>query len=70
MESLAIHRAASAGSLIKKILAINPDLGVREISMIIRQATSKRTGVSKDYTDVEVIDEKQALDLAKQLSNR
>lgn len=65
MNGLSIHRSPSAGSVIKKIVEINPELGVQEISMLIRESTALRGGLSNEYADVEVIDEDKALRLAR-----
>lgn len=64
--ALAVHRTPSAGSVIKKIVEINPRLGVREISMLIHQATTRRGSQNGEYADVEVIDEERALSLARE----
>lgn len=55
-----IHPFTSVGSLTKKIMLINPDLGVHEIIWLIRQATGTH-GVS----NAEMVDEGLALELAK-----
>lgn len=65
MASLAVHRTPSAGSLIKKIIEINSELGIREISSIIRQSTHRQGSETHEYADVEVIDEEKALRLAR-----
>lgn len=62
---LALHRTPSAGTIIKKIVEINPELGVAEIGALIRAASSRRGGPALEYSDVEVIDEGKALELAR-----
>jgi hypothetical protein len=52
--------APSVGSLIKKITAINPDLGVQEIIQLVRQATRPDGS----------IDEALALELAQGLEKK
>ena len=61
------HTNASAGSIIKKIHEINPELGVQEISYLIRSSVTHRmdTQTPEDYTGVEIIDEEKALRLAR-----
>ena len=50
--------APSVGSLVKKILAVNPDLGVEEIIALVRKAT-------RVEASIQTIDESLALELAK-----
>lgn len=61
-----VHRSPSVGGLIKKILAINPDLGVQEIVDLVRRATKIQGDVENVYASKEVVDENLALELAKQ----
>jgi hypothetical protein len=65
MQGLSLQRSPSAGSVIKKIVEINPDLGVREIAELIRRGTSLRGVSSLEYQDVETIDEALVLELAR-----
>jgi hypothetical protein len=65
MESL-IHRTPSVGSLIKKIMAINPDLSAPQMIDIIRQSTRPQGGTGNEFASAEVIDEAKALLLARQ----
>jgi hypothetical protein len=65
-----LHRNASVGSLIKKILAINPELGVQEIIGLIRESTRIQNGMLGEYDSTELINEDQALELAKATSKR
>ncbi len=60
------HRAPSAGAVIKKVLEINPELGVQELTALIRQAMRRQGGPSAEFSDVEVIDEDAALRLARE----
>lgn len=66
MAGLAVLRSPSAGSVIKKIHEINPELGVQEMSAMIRAATQRRGGPGYEYADVEVIDEEKAMQLARE----
>jgi hypothetical protein len=58
------HRAPSVGSITKRILAINPDLGTSEIIGLVRQAI-KPIGVAGEFSSAEMIDEELALQLAR-----
>ena len=40
MSGLTLLRSPSAGAVIKKMLEINPDLGVQELSAMIRSANT------------------------------
>lgn len=64
-----IHRAPSVGGLIKKITEINPELGVQEIAQIIRMATRTQGAAAGDYAALEVVDEKEALEIARRTLN-
>jgi hypothetical protein len=59
------HRSPSVGSVVKKALAINPDLNTPEIIALIRQATRVQGGEKNDFATAEVIDEEFALELAR-----
>jgi hypothetical protein len=63
---MSIHRAPSAGALIKKILEINPEMGTHEMIAIVRQCTRSRGGSASDFASAEVIDEEKALRLARE----
>ncbi len=63
--SQSIHPYPSVGSLVKKVLEINPDLGVREISSLIRQSILKPAQESVDFASGEIVDEKRVMELAK-----
>lgn len=63
--SYLIHRAPSVGSLTKKILAINPDLGVGDIVHIVRECTIRRGPEADEFGNSEVIDEDRALEMAR-----
>lgn len=56
-------RPASVGSLVKKLLAINPSLTTLEIIGLVRQAT--RTHESGEGLPFETVDEIKALELAR-----
>lgn len=69
MESL-IHRSPSVGSLIKKIVAINPELNTLEIIQMVKQSIRKQSAVGDELASEEVIDEGHALDLARRTVRR
>ena len=54
----------SAGSIIKKIVTLNPTLGVQDVIDIVRECVEVQTPSSEDFTQFEVINEKKALALA------
>jgi hypothetical protein len=60
-----VHRAPSVGSITKRILEINPNLGTAEIIGLVRQAI-KPIGVAGEFSSAEMIDEELALRLARQ----
>jgi hypothetical protein len=61
--------APSVGGVIKKMLAINPDLGADEMIGFIKSSIHKQGGPAAfgrdDFALAEIIDEKQALELAR-----
>jgi hypothetical protein len=58
-------RPPSVGSLVKKIMEINPALGTQEIIQIVRQATRTHGDMDSDSTPMEIVDEQTALQLAQ-----
>lgn len=64
MEKL-IHRTPSVGSVVNKIIAINPDLGTQEIIAIVRAATQIREGDQSEFGLAETVDCERALELAR-----
>jgi hypothetical protein len=64
MEPL-IHRTPSAGSIIKKIHELNPELKVPEIIQIIRQSVEIQSVGKGEFAGIEIINEAKALALAK-----
>jgi hypothetical protein len=61
-----LHRAPSVGSLIPKLLAINEFLTTGECIQIVRQCIHKRGSEAGDFASAEIIDEEQAIRLAKE----
>jgi hypothetical protein len=62
--------AHSVGSLVKKILAIYPDLGSHEIIQVIRQSTKTRSVSLGDSASAEYVDEQLAIELTHSLVKR
>jgi hypothetical protein len=58
------HHAPSVGSITKRILEINPNLGTAAIIGLVRQAI-KPIGVAGEFSSAEMIDEELALELAR-----
>lgn len=63
MEHL-IHRAPSVGGVIKKIMAINPDLNVREVIDLVRRSTETQV-MGGEFSKAEIVNEAKALELAR-----
>lgn len=59
------HRAPSVGSIIKKLLAINPDLSTSELIDIIRQSTYMQGSIAGEFSSAETIDEARARAMAQ-----
>ncbi len=66
MDASLLHRSASAGSTIKKIHEINPELSTDQIIQIMRQATRLQGKSSGEFHSIDVIDEALALRLAQE----
>lgn len=62
-----IYRTPSVGSIVKKVLAINPDLNVQQTIEIIRQSVHSQTQniLAEEFLSAEVVNETMALDLAR-----
>ncbi|MBI3556145.1 MAG: hypothetical protein HY074_07770 [Deltaproteobacteria bacterium] len=57
----------SVGGVIKKIMAINPDLTAQDMIEIIKMSVErKNTGASDGFSKLEVVNEALALDLARE----
>lgn len=61
-----LHKAPSVGSLVPKILAINPELTSQQVIELVRVCMTRRGSDAGDFADVEVLDEQKALRLAKE----
>jgi hypothetical protein len=56
----------SVGSVIKKVLAINPELGAERMIDMIRQSIQVQGSVAGEFASAEVIDEANVLRLARE----
>jgi hypothetical protein len=65
MESL-FHRTPSVGRVVKKLIAINPDLGVSELIEIVRTSIITQGERAGEFAASEVIDEAKAMRIAKE----
>ena len=61
-----VQPSASVGSLVKKIIMINPDLGVEEIIRMVKQSIEIRVSGDAEFGGTEIIDEEKALRLARE----
>lgn len=63
-----IHKAPSVGAVVKKILAINPDLSADQIIDFIRKSTvrQEQSEVPGEFAQAEIINEERALGLARE----
>jgi hypothetical protein len=59
------HRSPSAGSIIKKMHEMNPNLGTHAMIEIVRQSMRIYGGDNPDFAQLEVIDEEKALSLVR-----
>ena len=60
-----LHRTPSVGSVIKKLLVINPELGTPELIAIIQRSTEKQGGAGNEFSTAEIINEDKALSFAR-----
>ncbi|HAR42655.1 MAG TPA: hypothetical protein DCS07_08520 [Bdellovibrionales bacterium] len=59
------HKSPSVGSVIKKLLAINPDLDTSQLIDMVRRSTYKLGGDNNEFANSELINEEQVLSLAR-----
>lgn len=59
------EQAISVGSVTKKLLSINPDLGAPDLIAIIRQSTRVSTEFPDEFTQTLIVDEEKAAALAR-----
>jgi hypothetical protein len=60
-----LHRAPSVGSLVKKVLAVNPNLSTHDIIAMVREATHDQGENAGEYSSVQVVDENKVMELAR-----
>jgi hypothetical protein len=67
MESV-ILRSPSVGSVVKKIIAINPELNTSDIIDLIRQSVQVQAQpeLAGEFAQAEIVDEAKALRLAQE----
>jgi hypothetical protein len=63
--SLISHTTPSVGGVVKKMLAINPDLTTKELIELVRQAIIVMGADRDEFAGAELIDEEKALELAR-----
>lgn len=63
--AIAVHRAPSVGSIVQKLLAINPALTTTQLIAIIKQATVAQGRQAGEFSGTEVVDETRAVALAQ-----
>ncbi len=60
-----IHRTPSIGGIIKKVMAINPELTVQDMIDLIKQSVLAQGAVANEFSTAQVIDEAKVLKLAQ-----
>lgn len=60
-----IHRYPSVGSVVKKMMEVNPDLSVQQVISLIRQSIQTQGEGAKEFASAEFVDEQRALELAR-----
>ncbi len=60
-----IHSAPSVGSVVKKIMAVNPELDTKQITAIVRASIEQQGGTGNEFSSAEIINEAKALELAR-----
>lgn len=63
--SASVQKSPSVGSIIKKIVEINPELGVMDVSKIIRQSIEVQSEPAGEFSGLEIVNEMKALGLAR-----
>ena len=61
-----VLHAPSVGGVIKKIMAINPELSAQDMIKIIRKSVYRKGGMTDGFDKIELGDEGQALQLARE----
>jgi hypothetical protein len=60
-----IHHTPSVGSLIKKVMEINPELSAQDLIQIVRESIQTQGIAAGEFATAEVVDEEKALQLAQ-----
>lgn len=60
-----VHRSPSVGSIVKRMLEIDPEIPAKELMTLVRQATRTQGAEAGDFAQIEVVDEKLAMDLVR-----
>ena len=66
MVSPVAQKTPSVGSVVKKMLLINPELSSKDLIKIVRECMVIQKDASGEFSSVEVVDEDKALKLAKE----
>lgn len=64
--NLLLPRTAYIGSIVKKLLTINPDLGAPDLIRIIKECTQSQTCSTDGFAKADTVDETKAIRLAKE----
>ncbi len=59
-----LRNTATVGHVSRKILELNPELGVQEVIFIIKQSVIRESEIEGSFTKTEYIDEAKALQMA------
>jgi hypothetical protein len=60
-----VHRHPSVGSLVKKVVEINPGLTTAEIIKMVRMSVRKLGDPAGEFSSAEIVDEQKVLELAR-----
>lgn len=60
-----IHRTPSVGSLVKKLMAINPELSAQDLIRIVKESVRTQGEEVGEFATAEVIDDAKALAMAR-----
>ncbi len=60
-----VHRSPSVGSIVKKMLEIDPEIPAKELMALVRRATRTQGAEAGDFAQIEVVDEKLAMELVR-----
>jgi hypothetical protein len=63
--SMDLHRAPTVGSVIKKIIEINPELTTSQLIAIVQSSIERQGGEKNEFAQTEKVNEELALRLAR-----